>query len=118
MESTIDAPIVGPIPLMRYARNFLSEQQQASLLEKITMSKTWVQLKNRRLQEWGGKPTASGMVGAPLPSWLGSIGQTLVASKCLSSLPNHVLINEYLPGQGIMAHEDGPLYLENFVIIS
>ena len=25
-------------------------------------------------------------------------------------LPNHVLINEYLPGQGIMAHTDGPLF--------
>jgi alkylated DNA repair protein alkB family protein 6 len=24
--------------------------------------------------------------------------------------PNHVLINEYLPGQGIMAHKDGPAY--------
>jgi alkylated DNA repair protein alkB family protein 6 len=25
-------------------------------------------------------------------------------------VPNHVLINEYTPGQGIMPHEDGPLY--------
>lgn len=25
-------------------------------------------------------------------------------------LPNHVLINEYLPGQGIMRHLDGPLF--------
>jgi alkylated DNA repair protein alkB homolog 6 len=24
--------------------------------------------------------------------------------------PNHVLINEYLPGQGIMPHKDGPAY--------
>ena len=24
--------------------------------------------------------------------------------------PNHVLINEYLPGQGIMPHEDGDAY--------
>ena len=23
---------------------------------------------------------------------------------------NHILINEYLPGQGIMAHTDGPAY--------
>lgn len=27
-----------------------------------------------------------------------------------SNLPNHVLINEYLPGQGIMPHEDGPAF--------
>jgi len=24
--------------------------------------------------------------------------------------PNHVILNEYLPGQGIMPHEDGPSY--------
>lgn len=24
--------------------------------------------------------------------------------------PNHVLVNEYLPGQGIMRHLDGPLF--------
>ena len=24
--------------------------------------------------------------------------------------PNHVLVNEYLPGQGIMPHTDGPLF--------
>jgi alkylated DNA repair protein alkB family protein 6 len=24
--------------------------------------------------------------------------------------PNHVLVNEYLPGQGIMPHEDGPVF--------
>lgn len=24
--------------------------------------------------------------------------------------PNHVLVNEYHPGEGIMAHEDGPAY--------
>jgi len=24
--------------------------------------------------------------------------------------PNHIILNEYLPGQGIMPHEDGPIY--------
>ena len=32
--------------------------------------------------------------------------------------PNHVLLNEYQPGEGIMAHKDGPLYLNWVVIIS
>lgn len=27
-----------------------------------------------------------------------------------SNRPNHVLINEYQPGEGIMAHTDGPAY--------
>lgn len=31
---------------------------------------------------------------------------------------NHVLINEYRPGEGIMAHQDGPLYTSAVAILS
>ena len=33
-------------------------------------------------------------------------------------VPNHVLANVYQPGQGIMAHQDGPLYFPCTCIIS
>jgi hypothetical protein len=55
-DPLFDAPVFGPIPVMRYCRNFLSDAQQASLTDKIITSKTWVQLKNRKLQQWGGTP--------------------------------------------------------------
>jgi len=32
--------------------------------------------------------------------------------------PNHVILNEYLPGQGIMPHEDGPTYYPVVATIS
>ena len=32
--------------------------------------------------------------------------------------PNHVLLNAYMPGQGIMAHQDGPLYHPGACIVS
>jgi hypothetical protein len=32
--------------------------------------------------------------------------------------PNHVLINYYQPGEGIMHHTDGPLYHDRVVILS
>jgi hypothetical protein len=35
MEQSIEAPIVGSIPCMRYVRSFLSEAQQNSLMDKI-----------------------------------------------------------------------------------
>mmetsp|Transcript_45806 Transcript_45806/g.74731 ORF Transcript_45806/g.74731 Transcript_45806/m.74731 type:complete len:157 (+) Transcript_45806:68-538(+) len=34
-----------------------------------------------------------------------------VVGDLLPTAPNHCLINEYRPGQGIMPHEDGPLYV-------
>lgn len=32
--------------------------------------------------------------------------------------PNHVLVNEYQPGEGIMAHEDGPAYYPMVATVS
>lgn len=43
-----------------------------------------------------------------------------VESSCGGLLTNlnHVLVNEYQPGQGIMAHQDGPLYTPAVAILS
>jgi len=51
------------------------------------------------------------MVPEPLPTWLNTycdkIGKLGVFD---GSIPNHVLVNEYTAGQGIMPHLDGSLY--------
>ncbi len=114
----LKVPLVGPIDSMRYFRGFLSPAEQESLTEKVLSSKTWVQLKNRRLQQWGGTPEEKGMISSALPSWLESVSTKLLAQGCVKERPNHVLINEYKPGEGILAHEDGPLYLPHFAIVS
>lgn len=64
----------------------------------------------------GGTPHNGKMIEEPIPDWLKSsifaklqqIGIRFAEND--SSEPNHVLVNEYLPGQGIMPHQDGPLY--------
>jgi len=50
--------------------------------------------------------------GGDLPPPLAEIARELVKQKVFpSSLsPNHVLLNEYQPGQGILPHTDGPRY--------
>ena len=47
-----------------------------------------------------------------LPPILQRMSNTLVSIGAFSSSnpPNHVLINEYQPGEGIMPHTDGPAY--------
>lgn len=52
-----------------------------------------------------------------LPDILQRLSNTLVAVDAFPSShpPNHVLINEYQPGEGIMPHTDGPAY-ERYVI--
>ncbi|KRY00043.1 Alpha-ketoglutarate-dependent dioxygenase alkB -like protein 6 [Trichinella pseudospiralis] len=48
-----------------------------------------------------------------IPFWLRVLMKRVCKSVPLftpGNEPNHVLINEYLPGQGIMPHTDGPAY--------
>ncbi|XP_066585372.1 alpha-ketoglutarate-dependent dioxygenase alkB homolog 6-like isoform X2 [Prorops nasuta] len=72
----------------------------------------WTQLSHRRLQNWGGIPHPNGMIAEEIPDWLQKYVNKVIASKTYPKdiIPNHVLINEYLPGQGIMPHTDGPLF--------
>jgi len=58
------------------------------------------------------------MVREVLPYWLNAIGEMLVKSSIFPKLPNHVLINEYDGGQGILPHKDGPLYYPRVAILS
>lgn len=53
-----------------------------------------------------------------LPGILSRLAQTLVSIGAFSEAPNHVLINEYQKGMGIMAHTDGPAYESRTATIS
>jgi len=44
------------------------------------------------------------------PDIIGRIRDLGVFKESKIGEPNHVIVNEYLPGQGIMPHEDGPRY--------
>eukprot|EP01102_Stenamoeba_stenopodia_P009707 TRINITY_DN2871_c0_g1_i1.p1 TRINITY_DN2871_c0_g1~~TRINITY_DN2871_c0_g1_i1.p1 ORF type:complete len:161 (+),score=36.72 TRINITY_DN2871_c0_g1_i1:360-842(+) len=55
----------------------------------------------------------------PLPlEWCQPLFDRLCNDKVFPFSPNHILVNEYQPGQGIMPHEDGPLYVPNVAILS
>ena len=85
-------------------------------------ARRWTPLRGRRLQSLGGlpRPPPEMMSREPLPTWVQSVCDALVASGAFpaDTPPNHVLLNEYTPGQGIDAHKDGPLYAPHVCILS
>jgi len=109
-----------------YISNFISEAEEETLLSKIeTAPKArWKQLSKRRLQTWPSDLIKNTLLESPLPRWLAEpiIGRILacplspsetnkhIFSNSPHGAPNHVLVNEYLPGQGIMPHKDGEAY--------
>ncbi len=105
-----------------YIPNFINEFEEKQLIEQIysVPKPKWTALSNRRLQNWGGILTEKGMIQEPVPKWLSSYCERLSAIDGLfnQQTPNHILINEYLPNQGIMPHTDGPAYHPTVCTIS
>ncbi len=90
-----------------YIPSFIDESEEKSLLKSVYESPKpkWTQLKNRRLQNWGGLPNVKGMIPETIPDWLNGycdkIAKLGIFGGCV---PNHILINEYLPGQGLLSY--------------
>jgi alkylated DNA repair protein alkB homolog 6 len=106
-------------------RGLLLVKQKADVVKIEAAPKPrWKQLSKRRLQAWPSDLTKNTLLDTPLPKWLvdpvitriqslpltPSDPQNHIFSDSPHSAPNHVLINEYLPGQGIMPHKDGAAY--------
>ena len=140
-------PFVENIPpSVEYIPNFLSEEAAAGLWREVWPHITlrsisfisvpscaifkvynapkpkWTHLSNRRLQQWGGVVPGDGsrFISEALPSWLSSLTSRLIplAVFAESAPANHVLINEYEAGQGIMPHTDGPAYEPTIATVS
>ncbi|KAB8297209.1 hypothetical protein EYC80_002583 [Monilinia laxa] len=109
-----------------YISNFLTTDEEQLLLQKIATAPKprWKQLTHRRLQTWPSDLTKNTLLDAPLPKWLIDPVVSRLLSLPISreeegrhifsdsphGRPNHILINEYLPNQGIMPHKDGSAY--------
>ncbi|XP_030762185.1 alpha-ketoglutarate-dependent dioxygenase alkB homolog 6 [Sitophilus oryzae] len=96
-----------------YIPNFISQSEEEYILKCVysVPKPKWTYLVNRRLQDYGGVPHSKGMIPEHIPTWLqkfvDKVSSTNIFEGCK---PNQILVNEYLPGQGIMPHTDGPLF--------
>lgn len=96
---------------LTYIPDFISDQQQDSLLSQIDRQ-TWLTDLKRRVQHYGYKydykvrTVGNDAHLGSLPDWLFSICQKLQDDRIFPSTPDQVIVNEYLPGQGISAHID------------
>ncbi|CAK7269088.1 hypothetical protein SEPCBS57363_003426 [Sporothrix epigloea] len=116
-----------------YISDFISEEEEERILQRVKAAPKprWKQLSHRRLQTWPSGLLHDKLLDAPLPSWLVEPVITRLLSipvhlptkgankddQCENIFfnsphqrPNHVLINEYPPGVGIMPHKDGSAY--------
>lgn len=112
-----------------YIPNFITEDEERFLTEAILSAPKpkWKVLQNRRLQEWGGQMLAKNntLMPQPMPEFFTAYPDLITRLRNTGAFvgskhgePNHCLVNEYLAGQGIMPHEDGPAYFPAVATIS
>ena len=96
---------------LSYAPDFISAAQEATLLQMID-AQPWLTDLKRRVQHYGYKYdykargiTQDLRIGA-IPDWLSGLCDGLHARGYFTQTPDQVIINEYLPGQGITPHID------------
>jgi alkylated DNA repair protein alkB family protein 6 len=109
---------VGSVSNIFYCPNYLTLEEEEDLISHLYDERSpWHCLSNRRLKVLGGIPLLKiGMIPEEVPDWLATLFKEL---NKLSPHPlNHLLLNEYVKGQGIGAHKDGPLYEPYVFIIS
>jgi alkylated DNA repair protein alkB family protein 6 len=108
---------------MFYVANFLTPEQETSILNALPPNR-WIQLQHRRLQTHPCSLSKSKtLLEAPLPQWLidpvvGKFKSLGLFGHSPHQAPNHVLINEYKPREGIMPHEDGAAYFPIVATVS
>ncbi|KFG86173.1 hypothetical protein MANI_008646 [Metarhizium anisopliae] len=120
-----DARIHGVPSAAYYIPDFISEEEEHFILGKIAGAPKprWKQLTHRRLQTWPSDLVQNRLLDSPLPEWLENpvVSRILSLSTVKSNggskpgpdlepehifaqsphrRPNHVLINEYPPGDG------------------
>src|ERR1700742_3358607 len=112
-------PIQGLPPSCFYVPGFITlfeEQHIINEIRKLPESR-WTVLTHRRLLSLPSTltgPANDTLLAAPLPAYLEStvarLREGIHFENSPHKAPNHVLVNEYKSGEGIMPHEDGPAY--------
>ncbi|MCK6417541.1 MAG: alpha-ketoglutarate-dependent dioxygenase AlkB [Alphaproteobacteria bacterium] len=94
-----------------YIPDFISVQEQDFLLSQIDQQ-SWLTDLKRRVQHYGYKydykarTVSNDAYLGSLPAWLSLLSNKLHNDGIFPSVPDQVIVNEYLPGQGISAHID------------
>lgn len=106
------SPPLPRIAGLAYRPAFVTAEEETQLLAAIEQA-PWRQDFKRRTLHYGYHYDYRDGTARPataIPNWLAPLCGRLVASGHFALAPEQVLINEYLPGQGIAPHIDRPAF--------
>lgn len=112
------------IPGLSMVERLITDVEHDQLVEQID-SEVWSNELKRRVQHYGYKYSyksrsiTADMAAAPLPDWAVDVATKLVELGIFEYQPDQLIVNEYLPGQGIAPHIDcEPCFSDTIVSLS
>jgi alkylated DNA repair dioxygenase AlkB len=96
---------------LQYLPHFVTEPEETALLAAVDAA-PWLADLKRRVQHYGyrydyaARKVEPSMYLGPLPAWAQPLAARLVAEKHMPAVADQLIVNEYVPGQGIYAHVD------------
>jgi alkylated DNA repair dioxygenase AlkB len=115
---------VATIKGFEYLSDYITQPYHDLLIQKID-EQSWLSDLKRRVQHYGYKydykarAINKSLHLGELPDWLLNIAQRLYNEELISEVPDQVIVNEYLPGQGISAHIDCvPCFTDTIISLS
>lgn len=93
------------VPGLGYFPDYVSEEEARALMEAVDRG-AWVEDWKRRRQIYGVSYSRTGDAAPPIPDWLRPLIERVERDGHLEAGVANVVVNEYLPGQGIGLHRD------------
>jgi alkylated DNA repair dioxygenase AlkB len=103
--------LVATVPGLHYLTNYLTPDEQAQLLISIDQQ-PWINDLKRRVQHYGyrydytRRSIDDSLYLGALPAWSQPLAERLMRDGWSTRPLDQLIINEYLPGQGISSHID------------
>jgi alkylated DNA repair dioxygenase AlkB len=110
LDGDAEVPTI-PIAGLRYVSNFVVAEVHDQLLRAIDAN-TWMTDLKRRVQHYGyrydyrSRSVDYSMRIGELPPWASDLANQMHAEGYFPQVPDQLIVNEYLPGQGISNHID------------
>ena len=109
---------------LQYIPDFLSQEEQDAILSEVD-SRSWLNDLKRRVQHYGYKYDYTlrqidhSLYVGELPTFAIEIAERMLDNSIIKQMPDQLIVNEYLPGQGINAHIDCvPCFTDQIITIS
>lgn len=98
---------------LKYEDNFISEDREKEIVCWLDKQE-WSNELSRRVQHYGYKydyisRKLTHNLGE-IPKVLRDLAKNVYDEKFIDEMPDQIIVNEYLPGQGINAHIDAPVF--------